>query len=495
MRPIAYEIRRTLTSKFVIIMIVAIVGLASLLAYENGSTFSSVNVPTTPELTTGYYISGQNLTMVGYFHDAYGNPISHITAYYEYNSVIYSSNANKLGFANVTIPSISTAKTTITVLVNYSYERFRQPVSSSQLPVSINPAISYSGLAIESAIFNPTNKSNLGMLAFYVGPNGSLAPQTTLYITPVNISNIPTTSPESLKNDSVFSYSISNFVETTVFPKVTAADKGLNYTVVATNASGNLITFATSSDPGYVAVLGPLSLYSKLTQGELQSLVFSGTSEILGFLIPLLAIFAAYLTYGKDRTTGVLESVVKRPITRGQIIFSRFISNSVAIVGAVALSMVVSDLIINHYLGSYLSLYFDAYFIWTYVVEGLAFLALVYMFSHLVKSQGALLGAAIGIFVVWDLFWTIIPIAILSALGISSSSNTYLTAEILFNYASPAGYGSLVQSLLTDKIGLISSTTINPGLFGITAPLLIIAGILWMAVPFGISYWFAVKRD
>jgi len=153
------------------------------------------------------------------------------------------------------------------------------------------------------------------------------------------------------------------------------------------------------------------------------------------------------------------------------------------------------DLIINHYLGSYLSLYFDAYFVWTYVVEGLAFLALVYMFSHLVKSQGALLGAAIGIFVVWDLFWTIIPIAILSALGISSSSNTYLSAEVIFNYASPAGYGSLVQSLLTGKIGLISSTTINPGLFGITTPLLIAAGILWMAVPFGIAYRLAVKRD
>ncbi|EQD42169.1 hypothetical protein B1B_14176, partial [mine drainage metagenome] len=358
MRPIAYEIRRTLTSKFVIIMIVAIVGLASLLAYENGSTFSSVNVPTTPELTTGYYISGQNLIVVGYFHDAYGSPITHITAYYEYNSSVYSSAANKLGFANVTIPSISTAKPTITVLVNYSYERFRQPVSSPQSPYHINPTISYSGLTIENAIFNPTNRSNLGMLAFYVGPNGSLAPQTTLYISPINISNLASSSPQSLKNESAFSYSISNFVETTVFPKVTAADKGENYSVVATNASGSFITFTTSSDAGYVGILGPLSLYTKLTQSDLQSLVFSGTSEILGFLIPILAIFAAYLTYGKDRTTSVLESVLKRPITRGEIIFSRFISNSVAIVSAVALSMVFSDLIINHYLGSYLSLYF-----------------------------------------------------------------------------------------------------------------------------------------
>ena len=494
MRPIAYEIRRTLTSKFVIIMIVAIVGLASLLAYENGSTFSTVNVPRTPELTTGYYISGQNLTMVGYFHDAYGNPITHITAYYEYNNTYYSSAAGKNGFANVTIPSIPTGKP-ITVLVNFTYERFRQPVSSTQSAFQINTLNLFSGLTLVNEIFNPTNKSNLGMLALYVGSAGSSAPPITFYISPINLSRISSATPASLEANSTFSLTRSGFVETTIFPKVTAADRGTNYSVVATNTTGSFIVFSTSSDSSPVGILGPLSLYTKLSQSNLQSLVFSGTSQILGFLIPILAIFAAYLTYGKDRTTGVLESVLKRPITRGEIIFSRFISNSVAIIGAVALSMLFSDIIINHYLGSYLSGYFDAYFIWTYVVEGLSFLALVYLFSHLVKPQGALLGAAIAIFVVWDLFWTIIPIAILSALGIGSSTNTYLSAEVLFNYISPAGYGDLVQSFFTGKIGLIASTSINPALFGITAPLLIMAGILWMVVPFSIAYFLAVKRD
>ena len=45
MKPIIYEIKRSLTSKFVIIMIVAIVGLSALLAYESGSTFSPVSIP------------------------------------------------------------------------------------------------------------------------------------------------------------------------------------------------------------------------------------------------------------------------------------------------------------------------------------------------------------------------------------------------------------------------------------------------------------------
>jgi len=65
MKPIVYEIRRTLTSKFVIIMMIAIVGLSALLAYESASISSSGDVPSEPLLSYGYFINGNNLTMVG----------------------------------------------------------------------------------------------------------------------------------------------------------------------------------------------------------------------------------------------------------------------------------------------------------------------------------------------------------------------------------------------------------------------------------------------
>ncbi len=182
-------------------------------------------------------------------------------------------------------------------------------------------------------------------------------------------------------------------------------------------------------------------------------------------------------------------------MTRGGLITSRFLSNSVSIVIAVGLSMIFSDLIIHHYFGMYLSTTFSLYFVWTYVVEGISFLALVYMFSHIAKSQGAVLGAAIALFVVLDLFWSIIPIAILAALKISTSSTAYVSASVGFDYASPAGYSMLVQTMFTDKFGVISSSTIDPSAFGIIAPFLIIAGILWMAVPFVIAYYLAKNRD
>ena len=482
MKPIAYEIKRTLTSKFVIIMIVAIVGLASLLAYESSSTFSPSPVSSRPSVVYGYYSSGSNLEMVGYAHNAYGNPVSKITVDYIYNGTSYNETSGPNGFANATINIGTSHKANVSI--NYSYSVFRRPITSAQITKSISNTSIPSGLEIITGIVNPTNNTRFGFELFYVGSGGSAAPSINFYIGSSSLNQT------GIVSNSNFSYKdISGFTVKNIYPSVTYADHNNTYSAVATNSKGSIISYATFGR-GL-----PLTDYTPLTQSELQSLVFSGTSEILGFLIPILAVFAAYLTYGKDRTSGVLESVLKRPVTRGGLITSRFTSNAISIFIAVAFSMIFSDLIINHYFGMYLSTSFSLYFIWTYLVEGVAFLAIVYMFSHIAKSQGAVLGAAIGVFVVMDLFWSIIPLAILSALKIASTTTTYVYATIAFDYASPSGYSSLVQTMFTNKLGLISAQTIVPSSFGITGPILIIAGILWMIIPFAIAFTLAKTRD
>ena len=483
MRPIVYEIRRTLTSKFVIIMIIAIVGLSSLLAYEAGSTYSPSPVSSAPQLTTGYYMSGSSVVMVGYAHDAYGNPVSGIKVSYDYNGTTYNSTSASNGFANYTIPAGNVSSGT--VHVSYTYTTLRKSIEVHSTPVSFSSSPGSSGLYVTAGIVNPSNSTMFGLELFYVGTNGTASPSLDVYV--YNYS-LPVS---DISTNYSYKHSFSGFTVLNIFPTVTGANRTDFYKVEVTNSSGYTMYPPHSSQSPRFA----LTDYTPMTQSTLQSLVYAGTSEILGFLIPILAVFAAYLTYGKDRTNGVLESVLKRPVTRGGLITSRFLSNSVSIVVAVGLSMIFSDLIIHHYFGMYLSTTFSLYFVWTYVVEGISFLALVYMFSHIAKSQGAVLGAAIALFVVLDLFWSIIPIAILAALKISTNSTAYVSASVGFDYASPAGYSTLVQTMFTGKFGIISSSTIDPSAFGITAPFLIVAGILWMAVPFAIGYYLAKNRD
>lgn len=486
MRPIVYEIRRTMTSRFVIIMIVAIVGLSALLAYESGSTFHSSSVPVrTPNLASGYYTTGSNVTVVNYVYDVYGHPFTNVNVTLTTSdSTTYSQISGASGYVNFTLPL---SKTGNSVSLSYSYKIFGARTHSSASSLTINDSIGYTGFTLSRGLFEQSNTSNIGFLLMYVGANGSGAPASDLYISPYNGT---VTKPSSLIADEVYSANITGIRELAVFPALPA--NGLNNTYAA------MVVPAGSSAavrPYLLEPLGRLSTYSAISQSELQSLVFSGIAPIIGLLIPILAVFAGYLTYGKDRMTGVLESVLKRPVTRTGLIESRFVSNAASIIIAVVLSVAVGDLIIHHYFSMYLSTGFTLFLMWTYIVEGIAFLALVYMFSHITRSLGGLLGAAIGIFVVLDIFWEIIPAAIIAALGVPTSSSTYVYSNIALDYVSPSGYESLVELLFTKHIGFLSSVSINPAAYGVTSAVLVIAGIIWMAVPFIISYYLAKNRD
>lgn len=487
MRPIFYEIRRTLTSKFVILMIVAIIGLSSLLAYESAAGFGSASLVTrAPNVIGGYYISNGELNVVTYAYDDHGTPYNALELNMTYQNVEKNGTSSNSGFANFTYTYNRNATV---VSYNYTYSLFGLRTHSGSSDIVISPFSNFSGYNLAERLTSSDNSSNLGFLVFYVGDNGSTAPQTNLYIATNSGSSQSMTNNEVYKNHTL-SYNVSGFTVKTFFPALT--NNQLNETFdLALMSQGALIP----SPGGNAIPLGKLSIYTPMTESDLQSLILNGIGSILGLLIPILGVFAGYLTYGKDKTTGVLESVLKRPVTRSGLISSRFTANSVSIVASIITSMVIADLIIDHYFHMFPTLYFTLFYIWTYVVEGLAFLALIYMFSRVVKSQGALLGITIAVFVVMGLFWSIIPVVAMLALGITASSSSYLPLTLLFDFASPSGYSSLVSFFFTNSIGSLTPISANPATYGVTQLTLILAGFLWMAVPFAIAVYLAKRTD
>ena len=498
MKPIAYEIKRTLGSKFVILLIVAIIGLSSLIAYESAkSLVPTNNSPSSIQLDVGYYNNSTDLTVVGYPINNLGQPsigISSMQVSYEYGNTYVNRTLTTPGFFNATF-SLNPHFTQ----VNYSFSyRFIRGFSEHAVGLfTANYTTGYSGLSI-SVVSDPSNSTINGMNLFYVGPNGSAAPSMTAYFG--NITSTEITNESYVTSHYFSSEKISGFHEINVFPVFNGTD--YHYSKVrAAIASSSNITMSrpfTSTTEKFIPV-SPLfnSLYAPVTQKELQSLVFEGVTSIIGFLLAILAVFEGYLTYGKDRTSGVLESVLKRPVSRGALISSRYAANAISIGVAVVISMFSADAIIHYYLHLYLTTSFDLYFIWSYVVEGLAFLALVYMFAHMVKSQGALLGSAIGLFVVFGLFWTTISDVVLVAFHIGSGTSAYLTTTVAFDFASPTGYSSLFQILFQKSVGGIfgSGTTIVPSDYGVIPAFIILGGLLWIAIPFAISLYLSTKRD
>ena len=85
----------------------------------------------------------------------------------------------------------------------------------------------------------------------------------------------------------------------------------------------------------------------------------------------------------------------------------------------------------------------------------------MYLFAHIVRTQSQLLGVAITMFIIMDIFWLIIPAAILGGLGVSKASTTYILGNVAFGYASPAGwnvwkdacYSETIQCFVVGRIG------------------------------------------
>ncbi len=215
-------------------------------------------------------------------------------------------------------------------------------------------------------------------------------------------------------------------------------------------------------------------------------------STILSFFMPLVAIIGSYTSYGKDRLTGVLESVLARPVSRRGLAMSRFLSTVAAIGIAAVASVGLVDLILKSVTGTFLPQDFTLAIMAALLVEVAAFTGLVFLLSHIVKSTGALLGIMIGLFVVLDFFWILIIFLLTSLLGGTLGSEVALQATILSYFANPAQFITLVNAYVFQSSSGIPIQTSN---FGLTVPTLVLDGILWAVVPFAVFLYLAIKRD
>jgi ABC-2 type transport system permease protein len=222
---------------------------------------------------------------------------------------------------------------------------------------------------------------------------------------------------------------------------------------------------------------------------DVASSFFAG---ILSFFVPLVAVIGSYSSYGKDRITGVLESVLARPVTRRGVAISRFLSTILAISIATIASVGIVDLILNSVIGSSLSASYMLSIVAGLLVEISAFTGLVFLFSHLFKSTGALLGLSIGLFIFLDFFWGLIIFLLTIALGGTIGSAVFLQATIISYYANPAQFVALVNIFVLQTTSGIAIQASN---YGLTLPALVLVGIFWSVAPFIIFLYLAVKRD
>ncbi len=249
--------------------------------------------------------------------------------------------------------------------------------------------------------------------------------------------------------------------------------------------------------------LTALTIFNAFTSSQGLASVISPQRTVLlimgliyGFFVPVMGIQTGYSTYARDRATGVLDTVLVRPVTRTQIILSRYlavlVASALGIGGALAL-LDVMDLVevgaalpLGQLVGLYIGL----------VVEAVAFAGILFLIAHLVRSPGAIMGSAVVVFVLIDIVWFFLLLFVGVLLGGLTSAQGQAQVVAL-EYVDPAGYPFLMLAWVQGGLfgDVISPPAGGLASIGLTLGGLAVAGAFWSTVPFALSLWLARRRD
>ena len=445
-----YDIKRTLSGKFTIILIVLLVLITVATAYGAGIS-SDTAAPSQTDMVLPYINdTGGIIHVSDYVINGYGQPVSGLSITSSIGNASrniienYTGISDDHGYLNFTVNS--TASNFYYVYTsqykhgnpvayhNNEVDYYNGKMSQFQYSSSIDPCyntyFNYSFEPVYAVILkDKVNPSQISTMVYVPYINSSVNNQ------PLSISyNISTTFVGNNANNS----SSGNLTEMThpgviiITPSLTTKDLDKNVNFFITNKTGEVMPTVsyiyTYIKPG-VALQDELVIYFGI------------------LLIPIMSIFSAYFYYSKDKTSGVLESIIVRPITKGKLMVSRFAGNSVSFLVGLLISFGLADIILKHYTGVYISSGTFATMLLGYLVEAIGFAGLMYLITQFEKTQGQILGTGIGLLFILGFMWTTLSGALLFLLHATSIEHL-LKNLLIVNSISPSYYPDIMMYYL-----------------------------------------------
>ncbi len=508
MRDFLYDLRRTLSGKFTIIMIALIVLLTVAVAFASVSTSSSSSVPpsSTAYLLPAVFEDNGSYRIVDYAVNGYGQPVPNLqitSLLVNESGIAGGSSAAVNRYVNGTTDSHGYFNTTISSSSSYQEYQFDSEyvdgvnVSQGFIGVGYDKGIGIPGtgaLGFEiygsenftiwlGPVYNQSNQAEKNVLLHYVSNSNSPLPYLGIYY---NVS------ANGFTNGFTFPESENNM---TYYKSIGGVDNAIITLPLNRSANNNVVDVELFDHNG-TFVAGTIdTLYSTVSASSF----IEGFLEIpFEFLIPILGIFSAYFYYGKDKASGVLESIITRPVTKGRVLVSRFTGGALSFLAGILIALALADIIVFRYTGSLLSTSSFVSILVGYTAEAIGFSGLIYLVSQFSKSQGAILGIGIALFFILSLFWTDLMDVVLFEFHANLATKSGLVQSIILDSISPSYYPTLVLSYhtgyLSQFFGLVGSN-VTAASVGITLVSVAVVGIIWIVVPSLASFFLARSRD
>ncbi|HKW04717.1 MAG TPA: ABC transporter permease subunit [Nitrososphaerales archaeon] len=534
--PFLYDFRRTIASRSVLIVMIAMIMLSFVLYanYYPVSVRYSYNPPAntnTSQVFVYYDTSGYHF--LAFVWNKFGQPIGGMK--FDVNVSDPSSPSGLASGSGVTNASGITQFTTVVPesngysislvatsrsgeLVSGTYSPFLPSTLPGQTVSLFQPG-RYTSPSTPTTIIDSSNASARDILVSWAGMNGSSPRGYEVYYKFVSSDQscqITFTEsvcngagpqvPFELNHTNAFLLGImKSYIQIFHAPAPSGfnASNALNTVVAIGLTYPNGTSVARSAGEVFSLPVGQLypAVGNSLTSEQVSQIVVTFFEDIFGLFIPLNAIVATYSIYGKDRVSGILESVLAQPVTRRGLALSRYVSSLLGLSIALIVSAAVLDLIAEQLWHSFINSNLLISSAAALLIELAAFIGIMMFLSHLVKSSGALIGIGVAMFLVIDFFQSLIVTLVTSALGIQGGSVNFYKVAAVLGFANPAQFVTLVDTYLTNLyqasfFGIATgSFPITPSSFGITIPSIIVTAVLWISVPLGLFLYLAIKRD
>lgn len=551
MRPLLYDIKKTFTSTSVIISMVLLIVISLFLINSFASTVTPNYGNNANTQLLSWYDSSGVYHFLAFASNQFGQPVSGVAIQAnltKFNPAIFGKPPSDLKPIGPVYrgPVVSTnssgeAEFTINAPVNENYTvytmittqsgfpnlsgGFNTPYATSSksgnsstirsVPIPPGQIVSLSDNSVLS-VTDTSNSQLSNILVTWAGANGSIPNNYSIYYKFVNVTQTCTAvgngvsctsssnfNPYTLNESSMtFLKNITSYSQVIAPPKLepNLASGSLLY-IGLFYPNGTAILGSGGFNRIYQFGIGQIYGYQGQSQniGRINQMIMSFFLGIYGLFIPLIAIIVSYTSYGKDRVSGVLESVLAQPVSRRGLSLSRFISSFVALAIAISISMGVVDGIVWYFTKSFVSANIMLASAGAFFVELAAFIGIMMLLSHVFKSSGALIGIGIGLFIVIDFFWGLILDLVFGLTHTQFYSLSYYTYSILAEYFNPAQFVGLVDSYITGQFSLAGVGGIffpfTPGEYGLSIPAIVTSGLLWAILPLIGFVYLAVKRD
>lgn len=513
--PFIYDVKKTITSKSMLLLIavIVIIGFAIIPSY----TPAGSSQPGANDNVFAYYDSAGYHFLV-FAWNQFGQPVSGVDAQLNFtdltgtHSGLAVTNSSGAGQASVPATASATASYALAVqqpggfeFVSSGQQAFWVYTSQngSQLALS-GQMVLLSGNGAVSQVTDGQNSSRQDILVNWVADFGKVPSGYQAYYSFFNASAeggfCIDCFPGPLKNLSGSGMlplgTLNSFRQILGAPPLEPHLAGGSMVFVQVFLPNGTGTDAYATFP--VASLYPPPP-PPVSQSQANSLAIGFFENVFGLFIPLVAIAGSYDSYGKDRVSGVLESVLAQPISRRSLSLSRYLSSFVAMAIAVVIAIGVVDLITFHYSGLFVASNVILPSTAAFMVELAAFIGIMMVLSRLLRSSGSLVGLGIGLFMIFDFFWGILLVMFAFLTKIDTGSVAFIRLFIGAEFVNPAQFIALVDTYLTHSVSSVifsfGGTLITPSHYGVTVWSIAATGALWIAIPLVAFLYLSTRRD